>query len=145
MKSLLCSLAFVLFASFSSMLFAQHYEKGRYVTSTTHQLIIPDGGNLDEALRLSSRWAEAVLKKHPNMLDVRYLLSEVEADTMQLLVLYEFESIKDADSAGVMVKQLVETEWPDPIARRAFFAALGDYINPALNHHASYWEIVTSH
>ena len=123
---------------------AQSHSKGRFVNSTIHNVVIPEEGSLDEALRLTSTWAERVLKQHPDMVDVRYLLSAVEADTMQLMVLYTYETKAAADSAGGAVRRLIESEWPDPEVRQAFFDSLGVYINPALNVRASYWEIETA-
>jgi len=121
----------------------QGYERGGYVTTTTHTVIVPDGGTLDEALRLSSEWGERVLRQYAGMRDVRYLLSAAEADTMQLLVIYEYDSKAAADTAGSAIRTLIEREWPVMDDRKAFFDSLATYINPAMNVRGEYWEILT--
>lgn len=130
-------------ALFSSVVRGQGFEKGDYVTTTTHTIIVPEGGTLEEALRLSSEWGERVLKQYPGMRNVRYLLSAAEADTMQLLVIYEYDSKTAADTAGSAIRRLIESEWPEMDDRKAFFDSLATYINPAMNIRGEYWEILT--
>ena len=104
----------------ATALYAQGYEKTAYVTTTNHKIIIPEDGTLDEALRLSSEWAEAVLKKHPDMLDIKYYLTATEADTMDLLVMYYYESPTTAAGSGAKLPGLINNYWKDKSASEEF-------------------------
>lgn len=123
---------------------AQHYHEGRYISAITHHIVLPEDGTRDEILSLSSEWAEAVLKQHPDILDIRYLLSATETDTLELLVLYEYTSAETARGAGIVIQELTNAHWPDAVARDAFFARMRRYINPNDNIRKAYTEIITS-
>lgn len=81
MKSILFIILFILI---TIKTFPQNYRYGGFVSATTHKIIIPEDGSLDEALRLSSEWGEKILKKNSKIIDVKYLLSAAESDTMDL-------------------------------------------------------------
>ncbi len=128
---------------FFTALNAQNYKEGGYINTIDHKIIIPEDGSVDEVLKVSSEWAELVLKQIPGIKDVRYLLSYSETDTLNLLVLYEYESREDAAKSGQAVNGLIDKNWPDKEARDAFFARFRKYINPTNNVRKPYKEIVT--
>lgn len=131
-------------ALMSESVLAQHYQEGRYVSTIVHHIVIPEDGSREEILSLSSEWAEAVLKKHPDILDVRYLLSAAPADTLELLVHYEYASQESARGSGPMIQELMQAYWPKEEDRDAFFARMWKYINPEDNIRKAYVEIVTA-
>ncbi len=134
----------ILFAVLSfTALFAQNYKEGKYISAIDHTIIIPEDGNLDEVMKVSSEWAELVLKQIPGIKDVRYLLSHTESDTLNLLVLYEYGSRDDAVKSGQAVNELINKNWPDKNERDAFFARFRKYINPKDNVRKAYKEILT--
>ena len=55
------------------------------------QFIIPKGGSLDEALRLTKEWTENVLRKNDNFENIQLLLSDRKRDTISLMVLYKYK------------------------------------------------------
>ena len=122
---------------------AQNYKEGRYISTTNHKIIIPEDGNIEEILQVSSEWSERVLKQSSVIKDIRYLLTYTESDTMNLLVLYEYESIEEASKSGASIQELINKNWPDEKERNEFFARFRKYINPNNNIRKSYKEIIT--
>lgn len=140
-RRFLCSAAIVMCVQSG---LAQHHSEGRYVATITHHIVLPEEGTREEILALSSEWAEAVLKKHPQILDVRYLLSAAPADTLELLVLYEYASQEAARGAGSVIQELMAAHWPNAEDRDAFFNRMWRYINPDDNIRKAYIEILTA-
>ena len=143
-KSLLRSITFfALFLVLSPSAKAQSYEYGRYIQTITHTIRIPEDGSLDEALKVSAEWGQAVLKKHSKIISVRYLLSQEEegSDTHKLLVLYEYENSEAAKNTGAEIQELIQKHWTTDASRNAFFARLRKYINPAENVRGGYAEV----
>jgi len=118
-------------------------ENGRYVSTITHHIVIPDGGSKEEILSLTAEWAEEVLKKNPVMLDVTYLLAESSPDSMELLVLYEYAAKDSAASAGAAIQATMRDYWPDEADQKEFLSRMWRYINPEYNIRKSYQEVVT--
>lgn len=120
------------------------YEPSAYVSAITHHVVIPEDGSRDEILGLTSEWAEEVLKKAPALLDLTYLLSETTADSLELTVLYEYESEEAAAEVGSQVREAMQAYWHDSADQQAFLNRMWRYINPEDNIRRSYHKIVTS-
>ncbi len=103
------------------------YKRTSYVVTITHPVVVAYQGSMDEFLTLSATWAERVLKRNPKILDVTYLLEYGEADTLDLLVLYEYESRKEAAEANTLMESLIHEGWAEN-ERGPFFDRLGAFV-----------------
>lgn len=106
---------------------------GEYVQAIIHTIRVPAGGTLEEGIALSNEWRRKVLDQNPHMKSITYLGRAVSDSEYKLLVLYEYENAEEAQKAGRMIGEIMQTAWQDAGGSEAFLAKLNRYINPAEN------------
>lgn len=117
---------------------AQTYTDGNRLQATSHQVVIPEDGSVEELKKVVFEWTEGVLKKCPVFENVSLLYQESTADTLELLVLYEFSSQEFEKSADQMIQEQIAKRWPNQEDFRKVMSVMGKYIDPAQNNRRFY-------
>tara|TARA_R110002073_G_scaffold247738_1_gene410671 strand:+ start:2905 stop:3342 length:438 start_codon:yes stop_codon:yes gene_type:complete len=138
MKNLILSLPF-LWISLSAS--GQSYKEKQTVQMIEHTIIIPKGGSLEEALRLTKEWTENVLRKNDNFENIQLLLSDRKRDTISLMVLYKYK-LNTARNTDEINQELIKRHWPKEGAFQNFIQQLHRYINPKQNKRSVFKELV---
>lgn len=82
---------FTLLNCFSQNNDENSFDLGHKVQITTHQIIVYEGGSLNEAIELVKEWTDKVLKVNENFKSIKLLISDTASDTVYLPVIYEYK------------------------------------------------------
>lgn len=130
---------------FSEVVFAQTYKEGNRIQAISHQVIIPNGGTLDELKGVVFEWTEGVLKACGAFEDVSLLYLESASDTLELLVLYELSHEEFDKSAQQMIQEQIAKKWSDQEEFQSMMKVMHKYIDPKQNRRRFYAQWIPEH
>lgn len=110
---------------FSGITLAQN--EGHFYSVTTWKLKVPANGSAAELNQLLKEWHEKITTKNDKVLSQKVLRHVTGADMRDWVVISEYASWNDMDTANDMQNKLIEEAWPNEDDRRAWFAKFGKY------------------